>query len=32
MGNAIDTIKRKADYVTDTNNNDGLAKAIENLF
>ncbi len=29
MGNAIDTIKEKADYVTDTNNNDGLAKAIE---
>ena len=29
MGNAIDTIKEKADYITDTNNNDGLAKAIE---
>lgn len=29
MGNAPEDIKKKADYVTDTNNNDGVAKAIE---
>lgn len=29
MGNAPDDIKEKADYVTDTNMNDGVAKVIE---
>lgn len=29
MGNANDDIKAIADYVTDTNNNDGIAKAVE---
>jgi Cof subfamily protein (haloacid dehalogenase superfamily) len=29
MGNAPDDIKEKADYVTDTNMNDGVAKAVE---
>ncbi|WP_088101969.1 Cof-type HAD-IIB family hydrolase [Halalkalibacter urbisdiaboli] len=29
MGNAPDDIKEKADYVTDTNKNDGVAKAVE---
>lgn len=29
MGNALDKIKAKADYVTDTNNNEGVAKVIE---
>lgn len=29
MGNAFDEIKEKADYITDTNENDGVAKAIE---
>jgi hydroxymethylpyrimidine pyrophosphatase-like HAD family hydrolase len=29
MGNAIDKVKEKADYVTDTNDNDGVAKVIE---
>ncbi|WHX26720.1 Cof-type HAD-IIB family hydrolase [Virgibacillus halodenitrificans] len=29
MGNAQEAIKKAADYVTDTNNNDGVAKAIE---
>ncbi len=31
MGNARDTLKDIADHVTDSNNNDGLAKAIETL-
>jgi hypothetical protein len=31
MGNAIDEVKRQADYVTDTNNNDGVAKYLERL-
>lgn len=29
MGNAFDEVKEKANYVTDTNDNDGVAKAIE---
>jgi Cof subfamily protein (haloacid dehalogenase superfamily) len=29
MGNAEAYVKEKADYVTDTNDNDGVAKAIE---
>lgn len=29
MGNATDAIKDVADYITDTNDNDGVAKAIE---
>ena len=32
MGNAPDDIKEKADYVTDTNNNDGVRKALERFF
>ena len=32
MGNAPEEIKLAADYVTDTNNNDGVAKAIHQYF
>lgn len=32
MGNAPDEIKASADYVTDTNNNDGVAKALHHFF
>ena len=32
MGNAPDEIKAVANYVTDTNNNDGVAKAIHHIF
>ncbi|HXB94183.1 MAG TPA: Cof-type HAD-IIB family hydrolase [Puia sp.] len=32
MGNAPDDIKEKADVVTDTNNNDGVRKALERYF
>ena len=32
MGNAPDDIKVKADFVTDTNNNDGVRKALERFF
>lgn len=32
MGNAPDDIKAVADYVTDTNNNDGVRKALEKFF
>ena len=32
MGNAPDDIKANADYVTDTNNNDGVQKALEKFF
>jgi hydroxymethylpyrimidine pyrophosphatase-like HAD family hydrolase len=32
MGNAPEEIKLVADYVTDTNNNDGVAKAINHFF
>lgn len=32
MGNAPDEIKLVADFVTDTNNNDGVAKALEYFF
>jgi hydroxymethylpyrimidine pyrophosphatase-like HAD family hydrolase len=31
MGNATDVLKSVANYVTDTNDNDGVAKAIEKL-
>jgi Cof subfamily protein (haloacid dehalogenase superfamily) len=31
MGNASDTVKAVAKYVTDTNNNDGVAKAIQHF-
>ena len=29
MGNAIDSVKAVANYITDTNDNDGVAKAVE---
>ena len=29
MGNAIKKLKEKANYVTDTNTNDGVRKALE---
>ncbi|SKA87653.1 hypothetical protein SAMN05428976_11030 [Clostridium sp. USBA 49] len=29
MGNAIDIVKNKADFITDTNDNNGVAKAID---
>lgn len=32
MGNAPDDIKKVADYVTDTNNADGVAKALHHFF
>jgi Cof subfamily protein (haloacid dehalogenase superfamily) len=32
MGNAPEDIRAKADYVTDTNNNDGVRKAMEKFF
>ncbi len=32
MGNAPDEIKAAADYVTDTNNHDGVAKALNHFF
>ena len=32
MGNAPDEVKAAADFVTDTNNNDGVRKALEKLF
>lgn len=32
MGNAADSLKSVADYITDTNDNDGVAKAIEKLL
>lgn len=32
MGNAPDEIKEVANYVTDTNNNDGVAKALHHYF
>lgn len=32
MGNAQDAIKDVADHITDTNNNDGVAKAIEHFI
>jgi Cof subfamily protein (haloacid dehalogenase superfamily) len=32
MGNAPDAIKKSADYITDSNNNDGVAKALEHFF
>ncbi|MDZ7548132.1 HAD hydrolase family protein, partial [Clostridium perfringens] len=32
MGNAFDEIKEIADYITDTNENDGVAKVIEKFI
>ncbi len=32
MGNAIDKVKDMADYITDTNDNDGVAKVIEKFL
>jgi Cof subfamily protein (haloacid dehalogenase superfamily) len=32
MGNAPDAVKQSADYVTDTNNNDGVAKALTHFL
>ena len=32
MGNATDELKAQADYVTDTNENDGVAKAIRHFM
>lgn len=32
MGNANEYVKTKADYITDTNNKDGVAKALEYVF
>ena len=32
MGNASDAIKVQADFVTDTNMNDGVAKVVEELY
>ena len=32
MGNAIPKIKNIADYITDTNRNDGVAKAINKFI
>ncbi len=32
MRNGSDALKQKADYITDTNNNDGVAKAIKKLI
>lgn len=32
MGNANENLKKKADYITDNNNQDGVAKALEEIF
>lgn len=32
MGNAMEEIKRRADYITDTNNNDGVAEVINKFI
>lgn len=32
MGNAPDEVKAVADYITDTNNNDGVSKALEKML
>ncbi len=32
MGNADENLKKKADFVTDNNNQDGVAKALEEIF
>lgn len=32
MGNADEDLKKRADYITDSNNEDGVAKALENIF
>lgn len=32
MGNAVDRLKEKADFITDTNDNEGVAKAIDKFI
>ena len=32
MGNALDIVKEKAQFITDTNDNAGVAKAIEKFI
>ena len=32
MGNAVDAVKAVAGYITDTNENDGVAKVIEKFI
>ena len=32
MGNATDNVKAQADIITDTNNNQGVLKALKNLI
>ncbi len=32
MGNATDEVKKASDYITDSNDNDGVAKALEEIF
>ncbi|MFQ7235714.1 MAG: HAD hydrolase family protein [Enterococcus hulanensis] len=32
MGNAIDEVKKQAKYITDTNDADGVGKAIEQFL
>lgn len=32
MGNGTELVKSKADYVTDTNDNDGVAKVIDKFI
>ena len=32
MGNAIDLVKENSDYITDTNENSGVGKAIEKFI
>ncbi len=32
MGNADENLKKKADFITDNNNEDGVAKALEEIF
>ena len=32
MGNAVDEVKNIAEYITSTNNEDGVAKAIEKFI
>ena len=32
MGNASEEVKRKSDYITDTNDNDGIAKAMDKFI
>ena len=32
MGNAPEEVKVSADYITDTNNNDGVSRALEKIM